>query len=154
MPPEMVDQWIARVDSIYENPNFDSSAAQRLIANRMRMLSSLHEGGVGILLGTDAPQVFSVPGFSIHREMDRMVAAGMTPYEVIASGTRSVGEYFENEDQFGTIEVGARADLILVEANPLEDVSHIARRRGVMVRGRWLPEADIQERLARIAASY
>ena len=154
MPPEMVDQWIARVDSIYENPNFDSSAAQRLIANRMRMLSSLHEGGVGILLGTDAPQVFSVPGFSIHREMDRMVAAGMTPYEVIASGTRSVGEYFEDEDQFGTIEVGARADLILVEANPLEDVSHIARRRGVMVRGRWLPEADIQERLARIAASY
>ena len=154
MPPEMVDQWIARVESIHGNPNFDPDAAQQLIANRMRILSSLHEGRVGILLGTDAPQVFSVPGFSIHHEMERMVTAGMTPYEVIASGTRSVGEYFRNEDDFGTIEVGARADLILVEANPLEDLSHIARRAGVMVRGRWLPEADIQQRLARIAASY
>ena len=70
------------------------------------------------MLGTDSPQVFSVPGFSIHREMERMVEAGMSPYQVIASGTRAVGEYFSNEDDFGTISVGARADLILVEANP------------------------------------
>lgn len=154
MPPELVDQWSARVESIFANPNFEPDAARQLISNRLRVLSSLHQGGVGILLGTDAPQVFSVPGFSIHREMERMVAAGMTPYEVIASGTRNVGEYFQNEDDFGTIEVGKRADLILVEANPLEDVTNVARRAGVMVRGRWLPEADIQERLARIAASY
>jgi imidazolonepropionase-like amidohydrolase len=154
MPPELIEQWIARVESIFANPDFDPDAPRQLISNRMRVLSSLHQGGVGILLGTDAPQVFSVPGFSIHREMERMVAAGMTPYEVIASGTRNVGEYFQNEDDFGTIEVGKRADLILVEANPLEDVGNIARRAGVMVRGRWLPEADIQERLERIAASY
>ncbi len=154
MPPEMVEQWIARVESNFANPDFDPAAVRQLIANRMRVLASLHEGGVGVLLGTDAPQVFSVPGFSIHREMERMVAAGMTPYEVIASGTRNVGEYFQNEDHFGTIEVGTRADLILVEANPLDDVSNIARRAGVMVRGQWLSEADIQERLARIAASY
>ncbi len=154
MPPELVEQWITRVNSIFENPDFDPDTPRQLISNRMQMLSSLHAGGVGVLLGTDAPQVFSVPGFSVHREMDRMVAAGMTPYEVIASGTRSVGEYFSNEDDFGTIEVGNRADLILVEANPLDDVSNIARRAGVMVRGRWLPEAEIQQRLAEIAASY
>ena len=142
------------MESNFANSDFDPAAVRQLIANRMRVLASLHEGGVGVLLGTDAPQVFSVPGFSIHREMERMVAAGMTPYEVIASGTQNVGEYFQDEDHFGTIEVGTRADLILVEANPLDDVSHIARRAGVMVRGQWLSEADIQERLARIAASY
>ena len=78
----------------------------------------------------------------------------MSPYQVIASGTRAVGEYFSNEDDFGTISVGARADLILVEANPLEDVGHVVQRRGVMVRGQWIPEADIQQRLESIAASY
>ena len=154
MPPAMVAQWTARVDRALGDPAFDAAAARRLITNRMRVLTALHEGGARIMLGTDSPQVFSVPGFSIHREMERMVEAGMSPYQVIASGTRAVGEYFNNEDDFGTISVGARADLILVEANPLEDVANVVQRRGVMVRGQWIPEADIQRRLESIAASY
>ena len=154
MPPDMVEQWTERVESVHSNPDFSADAARQLIDNRMRILSALHEGGAGILLGTDAPQVFSVPGFSIHREMERMIAAGMTPYEVIQSGTRKVGEYFSNEDDFGTIAVGQRADLILVEGNPLEGVANVTRRAGVMVRGTFIPEANIQERLATIAASY
>ena len=154
MPPAMVEQWTARVDRALGDPAFDAAAARRLIANRMRVLTALHNGGARIMLGTDSPQVFSVPGFSIHREMERMVEAGMSPYQVIASGTRAVGEYFSNEDDFGTISVGARADLILVEANPLEDVGHVAERRGVMVRGEWILEADIQQRLESIASTY
>ena len=154
MPPETVDQWTRRVESARSVPASDRAAAEQLIANRMQILKALHDGGVGILLGTDAPQVFSVPGFSIHREMERMVAAGMTPYQVIVTGTRNVGEYFQNEDDFGTIEVGKRADFILVDQNPLEDVDNIAGRAGVMVMGRWYPEVEIQERLTRIAASY
>ena len=105
-------------------------------------------------MGTDAPQLFSVPGFSLHRELERMVEAGMTPYEIIASGTRNVGAYFANEDTFGTLAEGQRADMILVNANPLDDVKHIQQRSGVMVRGRWLSEEAIQERLAEMAASY
>ena len=111
MPPETVAQWSARVESVRSGDAFDAGAAERQIANRMRILEALHASGARILLGTDAPQVFSVPGFSIHREMERMVAAGMSPYEVIVSGTRSVGEYFGNEDAFGTIAEGQRAQL-------------------------------------------
>lgn len=119
----------------------------------MRVLEALNDGGVRILMGTDAPQQFSVPGFSLHREIVRMIEAGMTPYEVLKAGTFNVGWYFEDKDEFGTIEVGKRADMILVDGNPLEDIRNVARRSGVMVRGRWLPETEIQERLDEIAAS-
>lgn len=80
-----------------------------------------------------------------------MVEAGMTPYEVYRTGTYNVGEYFVDQDNFGTIAPGKRADMILLDQNPLEDVSHLKERAGVMVRGVWLPELEIQERLAQIA---
>jgi hypothetical protein len=65
-----------------------------------------------------------------------------------------VGDYFAHKDHFGTVAVGQCADLILVHSNPLEDPAHLARRAGVMVRGRWLPEAEIQEGLAKLEATY
>jgi imidazolonepropionase-like amidohydrolase len=105
-------------------------------------------------MGTDAPQWFSVPGFSIHLEVNRMVEAGMTPYEVYHTGTVRVGEYFADKDEFGTIAEGERADLLLVEANPLDDVANIQQRAGVMVAGRWIPEETIQRRLEEIASMY
>jgi imidazolonepropionase-like amidohydrolase len=117
-------------------------------------LKALNDGGVKILFGTDAPQQFSVPGFSIHREMKAMAAAGMTPHEILKSATKNVGDYFKDKDKFGTLAVGHRADLVLLEANPLDDISNVAKRAGVMVRGRWLAEKEIQERLAKIAASH
>ena len=106
-----------------------------------------------MLLGSDAPQQFNVPGFSIHREMKSMADAGMTPYEIVKSGTANVGEYFKAQDTFGTVAAGQRADLILVDANPLQNVTNMEKRSGVMVRGRWLPAAEIDARLAKIAAA-
>jgi imidazolonepropionase-like amidohydrolase len=153
MPVQQVQQWTLALQKRLSNPQLNQAAAKLVIDNRMRILRALHEGGVRILLGTDAPQQFSVPGFSIHREMTRMIAAGMTPYDVVKSGTQSVGAYFKDRDDFGTIEVGKRADLVLVDANPLQNVANIARRSGVMARGRWLTEKDIQARLDRIASA-
>lgn len=133
--------------------NVDPNAVQTAL-NRMQIVKALSDGGVPILMGTDAPQQFSVPGFSLHREMKWMVDAGMTPYDVLQSGTSAVGRYFSNEDQFGNVAVGHRADLLLLEANPLESISHVADRVGVMVRGRWLPESEIQSRLDALASRY
>jgi imidazolonepropionase-like amidohydrolase len=153
MPVQQVQQWTKAFQTRVAGPQYNQAAARQIIDNRMRILRALHEGGVRILLGTDAPQQFSVPGFSVHREMTRMIAAGMTPYDVVKAGSQNVGAYFKDKDAFGTIEVGKRADLILVEGNPLQDVANIARRAGVMARGRWLTESDIQARLGRIAAA-
>ena len=86
--------------------------------------------------------------------MKRMADAGMSQYEILKSGTANVGQYFKAQDDFGTIAVGKRADLILVDGNPLQDLANAERRSGVMIRGRWIPEADIQSRLRQIAAAY
>jgi imidazolonepropionase-like amidohydrolase len=153
-PPAQVRQWISVHEERLAEPDFDLRDSRRLIAARMRILEALHDGGVRILMGTDAPQQFSVPGFSLHREVRRMVQAGMSPYEVLATGTRNVGEYFANEDEFGTVAVGQRADLVLLGANPLEDIGNVDAIEGVMVAGRWLPRAEIDRRLEEIATGY
>ena len=82
-----------------------------------------------------------------------MRAAGMTPYQVLRSGTRNVGDYFSKEN-FGTIEPGKRADLVLLDSNPIEDLSAVDEIAGVMVRGRWFSREEIDARLATIAARY
>ena len=128
--------------------------AAQWAANRNQVLKALSDGGAGILLGTDSPQIFSVPGFSIHREMQAMADAGMSAWEILVSGTRSVGEYFQGKDSFGTVAVGRRADLLLLNANPLSDVANVADRAGVMFRGRWLPEEEIRRRLEEIADEF
>jgi imidazolonepropionase-like amidohydrolase len=153
-PPAQVRQWISIHEQRLSEPDFDLAESRRLIAARMRILEALHDGGVRILMGTDAPQQFSVPGFSLHHEIQRMAEAGLSPYEVLVTGTRNVGEYFANEDDFGTVEPGKRADLVLLGANPLEDIGNVASIEGVMVAGRWLSRQEIARRLEAVAAGY
>jgi hypothetical protein len=152
MPKATVAAWFRNIASGGRVQGDSARRAWR--ATRMGILTALHRAGVPILLGTDAPQVFSVPGFSIHREMAMMVEAGMTPFEVLQSGTRNVATYFGTSAEAGTVEVGKRADLILLDANPLASVANAQRRAGVMVNGRWLPESEIQRGLSALASQY
>ncbi len=152
MPKEEIERWKSTYERRITAPNFDAARAQRIAANRKVLLRALNEGGVTILFGTDAPQQFSVPGFSIHREISAMSESGMTPYQILHSATKAVGDYLGTKDTFGTVTTGSRADLMLVDANPLADLGALSRRSGVMIRGRWLPEAEIQRGLAEIAA--
>jgi imidazolonepropionase-like amidohydrolase len=154
MPKATVAQWTTLHTQRMASPQMDRTVGRRVIDNRMRLLKAMSDGGVKILMGTDAPQQFSVPGFSLHRELLRMREAGMTPEQILVSGTRRVGEYFAASDRFGTVAPGQRADLLLLTADPLADVANLTKRAGVMVRGRWLSEADIQKRLAEIAARH
>lgn len=152
LPPGAAEGWARQVEFIRQNQDPAENARARDL--RRRLLAALSEAGVGILLGSDAPQMFSVPGFSLHREMQVMAEVGMTPYQILRSGTYNIAAYFDALDDFGTVSVGRRADLILLDANPLEDIANLQRRAGVMVRGRWLAEAEIQERLAGIARQF
>ena len=154
MPRNVVASWVRQFEQRVASPDYDIAAATRWIDVRMQVLGALNDAGAGILMGTDAPQQFSVPGFSLHREMARMVDAGMTPYQVLRSGTVAVGTYFSAWDAFGTVAPGQRADLILLRANPLADVANVANPAGVMVAGRWFSGDRISERLAAISASY
>lgn len=145
-----VEAWSNAYRSRVGSPQYDAVVARRVIASRVPILHALHRGGVPILMGTDAPQQFSVPGFSLRRELERMSAAGMTPYEILVSGTTNVGRYFSNADTFGSIAPGHRADLLLLSEDPLEDVSNVDSIEGVMVRGRWIPRVELDARLKEI----
>lgn len=150
MPKKVRDNWVAIKRDATSRDTFTADA-QRLVEVRRKLLKALHEAGAPIALGSDAPQYFNVPGFSIHHEMKMMVDAGLTPYEVLATGTEAAARYFDMTEEFGTIAAGRRADLILLEENPFEDIGNVRERVGVMVRGQWWPEAQVQERLERIA---
>jgi imidazolonepropionase-like amidohydrolase len=122
-----------------------------------RMVSILHQEGVKILLGTDAGYIGVLPGFSLHGpygELQNLVGAGLSPYEAIRAGTRDAAEFLGQLDQIGTVSVGKRADLILVDGNPLNNVAHVGRISGVVLRGRWLPRAELQAMLDNQAESY
>src|SRR5690625_2033888 len=114
-------------------------------------MMALHDGSAPIVLGSDAPQFFNVPGFSIQHELAMMVVAGMTPYEVLVMVTRYAALYFDDAAGSGLVAAGHRADLILLDANPLQDISAVQQRAGVMVRGKWFSESEIQSRLEEIA---
>ncbi len=153
-PTQQVESWANRLRAVQSRPGWDIERARIHTANRSRLLNLMSEAGVGILMGTDSPQMFSVPGFSLHREMTAMADAGMSPFEILVTGTRNVGDYFQAYDSFGTVAPGRRADLVLTNSNPLDDVANVADRAGVMVRGVWRSEAEIQRELASIAASF
>lgn len=154
MPQNVLQQW-AQVKNNFDNrPDFEPENAAKLVQLRRDLTLALHQAGAPIVLGSDAPQFFNVPGFSIHHEMRMMVDAGLTPYEVLVTGTRNAALYFESPDEFGTIVQGSRADLVLLDAHPFEDIAHVQNPAGVMVRGQWWSRDRIQERLEKIAARY
>jgi imidazolonepropionase-like amidohydrolase len=160
-PKQWVTGWInQKRNSAQANTKagITPELAQQLLAHRRKLLKALADAGAPMLMGTDSPQMFNVPGFALHRELRLMGEAGLSPFQVLQSGTRNVGLYVERDlkqdGKFGTVAVGNWADLVLLDANPLESLDNITKRDGVMVRGRWVPKAEIDSGLAALAARY
>jgi len=117
-----------------------------------RMTKGLHDADVPLLLGTDSPDIPGVEaGYSAHLELALLVASGLTPFDALVCGTRAAGEFLETalpeERPIGTVELGKRADLVLLAADPFADVANARAIEGVMVRGRWHPKAELAARL-------
>jgi imidazolonepropionase-like amidohydrolase len=153
VPAGTLSEWAEEKNSLLQETGSSRESVRRTMEVRRKLIKALHAGGAGLLLGSDAPQIYNVPGFSTHRELETLVTAGLTPYQALETGTRNVAVFFGTLAETGTIKVGKRADLILLEGNPLADIRNTARRAGVMLRGRWLPEAEIESKLAAIARS-
>lgn len=138
LPKSTLDRWLGPETNPYRREGFPLSV-EHLEANVeifSALVFELNEAGVPLLLGTDSFGTL-VPGFSIHRELELMVAAGLTPYEALRTGTVNVAAYLDEFDTAGTIEVGKRADFILVEENPLTDIRHVSNVQGVFTQGKW-----------------
>ena len=144
-PQEAIQKWIAQKQTFLAK--IPAADRQRFLALRRKLIKELHDGGVPFALGSDAPQMWNVPGFAAHRELQSLVAAGLTPFQAIRTGTVNVASYFGVKDA-GTIAKGSRADVILLDANPLEQISNTARISGVVINGRWVSRADLDRKLA------
>jgi imidazolonepropionase-like amidohydrolase len=157
-PQQWLNNWTNQKNNMTQNQQQGATPEerQRYLDLRRTLLKTLADSGARLLMGTDSPQMFNVPGFALHRELLLMQEAGLSPYQILESGTKNVATYaaqdLKLDGNFGTVAVGNRADLILLEANPLADVRNVARRSGVMVRGRWLPVAELDRLLAEIEA--
>ncbi|GBD32200.1 Imidazolonepropionase [bacterium HR33] len=152
MPRQFLERSMEQKRNLHRQTT--AQARRRFIELRRKLLKALHDAGAGLLLGSDAPQWWNVPGFSALRELEAVVAAGLTPYQALETATRNVAVFLGAADRQGTIEVGKRADLLLLDANPLENIANVHRRAGVMIRGRWLSREAIEQRLAQIASAY
>ncbi len=153
LPPSVYARWNRMKGSVSAwLADSDPALRQQGRLVRQRIVRGLRDAGARLLLGTDAGSIYVEPGFSIQVELQNLVEAGLTPYEAIRAGTHDAAEFLGASDEFGTLAVGKRADLLLVEGNPLTDVAHLQCRVGVMLRGQWLPEARLQQLLEEQAA--
>jgi imidazolonepropionase-like amidohydrolase len=111
-----------------------------------------HDKGGQLMTGTDSLMPRLVAGFSLHQELQEFVAVGLTPFEALRTSTSIPHDYLGEARQAGTIAVGKRTDLLLLEANPLEDISATSTIVGVLMRGRWIGKGEIDRRMQAIAA--
>ncbi|HKR66055.1 MAG TPA: amidohydrolase family protein [Thermoanaerobaculia bacterium] len=123
------------------------------LAFQKKLVGVLHAAGVPMMAGTDAMGIGTVGGFSLHEELRNFVESGLSPFEALRTATSNPARFLETND-FGTVTTGARADLVLLDANPLVDVANANRRAGVMTRGRWHPERELQRIVDAMPRAY
>lgn len=150
MKQETLDNWGNAKMSLLSDKRFDSQKVENYIELRRKLIRDCQEAGVGILLGSDAPQIFNVPGFSIHHELKYLVDAGLTPYEALQTGTSNVAKYL-GKDKAGVIQAGAVSDLVVLNANPLEDISNTTSIESVMIGEQYLPKDSLASMLSKLA---
>jgi imidazolonepropionase-like amidohydrolase len=155
--------WVAKKypamrKSIAESMDADPlPVRQRFVQHELDIVRRLHAAGVPFLAGTDTPAGVDVtPGISLHLELQRFVAAGFTPLEALQTATINPARFLGKTSEFGSIQPGRAADILILRANPLDDIANTRAIAGVVADGRYWSQADIgalRERLARVAAA-
>lgn len=161
MPPGMVRGWqnpetnfvfvFFASEEIEETREYSGN----MNAFQARLIRELHEAGVPILAGTDTTAApGSVWGLTLHKELELFNEYGLTHYETLETATRKPAEFYDEAEEWGTVEVGKRADLLLLGANPLEDITNTRQILGVVLRGEWFPQETLQAKLDEILVAY
>jgi imidazolonepropionase-like amidohydrolase len=142
--------WKRFTDEVEHDFNTDDLATRKaFVEKELEVVNAMHRAGIHFLAGTDTPPgVYIFPGFSLHEELQRFVAAGFTPMEALQTATRNPAKFLGLEDRLGTIEKGKLADLVLLDANPLEDIRNTQKIAAVIVNGRYLSREELDKMLA------
>jgi imidazolonepropionase-like amidohydrolase len=118
----------------------------------LELVRVMRQGGVLFLAGTDGPDPYVFPGFSLHQELELMVRAGATPLQALQAATYHPAMFFAKLEEFGVVEKGRVADLVLLEGNPLEDIRNTRRIAAVVLHGRYFSREDLDQMLAQVEA--
>jgi len=149
--PGLRNAWDPRSDFRYKNMKpTDVGFDPRLFRKELELVGRLHRAGVGILAGTDAPNAYCYPGFALHDELALLVEAGLSPMDALRTATYNPAKYFEKTDSFGTIEPGKIADLVLLDANPLDDIRNTRKIAAVVANGNLLDRKRLDALLAEV----
>lgn len=151
VPAEWKSQtWRRFTEEIKQGYGEDGiSVRKRFIAKELEVVRLLHKSGVPFLAGTDTPAgVFIFPGFSLHEELQRFVAAGFTPLEALQTATLNPAKFFGKDEQLGTVEQAKTADLVLLTANPLDDIANTQKIAAVIFNGRYYSRKELDELLS------
>ncbi len=137
--PDTLRRYVAAIFPLPNGiPEGADSVGMALFEKRVALVGALYRAGVGVLPGTDAPLRNSPPGFGLHRELALLARAGLTPFEVLRAATIDGARFLGLSDSLGRIAPGQLADLVLLEANPLEEVGNLQRVAAVLINGRWV----------------
>lgn len=132
----------------------DLATRKKFVEKELEVVGLLHKAGVPFLAGTDAPPgVYIFPGYSLHEELQRFVAAGFSPLEALQTATWNPARFWGIEEEFGTVEKGKMADLVLLGANPLQDISNTQKIAAVFVNGQFYSGKDLDKMLAGVEAA-
>jgi imidazolonepropionase-like amidohydrolase len=133
-------------------PTEKSVAAQRKLELLLDVTRSMHRAGVQFMAGTDVGSEYIYAGFSLHDDLAMLIRAGFTPMEALQTATLNPAKFLGVLDSMGTIEKGKLADLVLLEANPLEDIGNTRRINAVVLNGEYLPKETLRKMLAEVEA--
>jgi imidazolonepropionase-like amidohydrolase len=155
--PETVGQWRRAGRHVERFADQGPYRRDQEMPFFLTLIRALHEAGIIITAGTDCSTLEGSVQSNIHRELELLVESGLSPYEALRAGTinaSAIAGRMGKDAAFGAIAIGNRADLLLLEEDPLEDVGHTRSRLGVVVRGRWFSQEELDERVAALVASY
>ncbi|WP_034889503.1 amidohydrolase family protein [Gillisia sp. Hel_I_29] len=145
--PLLQDKWLTSNNyNKHSSPEF-IDYLDSLITFHKEIVVAFNDAGVPMVAGTDAGTSGVVTGFSLHDELELLVDAGLTNEETLISATRLPAKWLGIDKEVGTVEIGKYADLILLDANPLEDIKNTRKISGVFVNGRWLGKAKLDKML-------
>jgi imidazolonepropionase-like amidohydrolase len=151
LPDSLRRQMREGRDYFWNNPPSAGRRA-RYIEARDRLVRAIHQAGGRILAGSDSPEFFLLYGWTLHRELESLVQAGLPPFAALEAATRNPAEWLGTLAESGTVEPGKRADLVLLDANPLTDIRNTQRIAGVMRAGRWYPATELSRMIDHSAA--
>ncbi|PZX53478.1 imidazolonepropionase-like amidohydrolase [Algoriphagus ratkowskyi] len=154
MSAQQIQSWINAKTPYEEKGILTEEYVQPYLDFRNKLFMTLHNAGVPMILASDSPQVFNVPGFSIHHEIDLMSKAGMSNFEILKTGSVNAAKYFDQENEWGMIKVGMSADFVLVENNPLEDLNTMKKPVMVVMNGKVYDRIELEKQLNRIEANH